>query len=134
MAVGYGLPVSTPARDDDSVAAARADLRQAEYFRGVLQNECHELDQRVTAHEVAMANYQRLGQLNQVRRMQAEIRLNERERETVQRLLEALDERFGRPGPYSTDWRPTIEQNGTGRRNDRARPTVRPTGLEPLTF
>jgi hypothetical protein len=33
-AAGYRVPVSTPARDDDLIAAAQAaDLRQAENFR-----------------------------------------------------------------------------------------------------
>jgi hypothetical protein len=58
-AVGYGVPVSTPARDDDLIAAAHAaDLRQAEYFRSELLNQCEQLDDRMMTHRIALAKYE----------------------------------------------------------------------------
>jgi hypothetical protein len=63
------------------MAAARAaDLLQAEHFRAVLQTACDQLDDRMMTHEQTLANYQRVGQLIKARRIQNEIRLDERER------------------------------------------------------
>jgi hypothetical protein len=101
-AASYGVAVSTLAAGDDNpiATAFAADLRQAEYFRSELQHQCDQLDDRMTTHEDALSTYQRRGELNQVRRMQNEIRLDERERDTLQRLLAALDKRFPRSGCY----------------------------------
>lgn len=84
-------------RDDDPIATAlAADLRQAEYFRSELLNECEQLDDRMMTHRIALAKYESRDELPQVHRMRRVIRLDERERDTLRRLLEAFDERFPR--------------------------------------
>lgn len=90
---------SLTAGDDDPIAAAvAADLGQAEYFRSELARKCDRLDELVPYHEAALAAYQHRGELNQVRRMQRELGLDQHERDTLHRLLAALDERFPPPG------------------------------------
>jgi hypothetical protein len=56
------------------------------------------LADRRTAHEAALAQYQLRGEPKQVRRIQREIRLGEDEQQTLQRLLDAIEERFPRAG------------------------------------
>ena len=48
-------------------------------------------------HRIALAKYEIRDELPQVHRMRGVIRLDERERDTLRRLLEALDQRFPRP-------------------------------------
>lgn len=63
-----------------------------------LARKCDRLDELVPYHEAALAAYQHRGELNQVRRMQRELGLDQHERDTLHRLLAALDERFPPPG------------------------------------
>jgi hypothetical protein len=88
--------------DDDIAAARAANVEQADYYRGELSRQGRLLADRRAAHEAALAEYQLRGELYQVRRIQREIRLGEYDQHTLQRLLDAIEQRFPR-GASATD-------------------------------
>jgi hypothetical protein len=84
---------------DDEIAAARAaNVDQADYYRRELARQGRLLADRRASHEAALAQYQLQGELKQVRRVEREIWLGEYEQQTLQRLLDAIEERFPRAG------------------------------------
>jgi hypothetical protein len=95
--------MSTSTVSDHDIAAARAaDVRQADYYRGELSRQRELLIDRMAAHEAALAKYQLRGEMNQVHRIRREIRHREQEQYALQRLLDAIEERFpaaAGPGP-----------------------------------
>jgi hypothetical protein len=84
--------------DDDIAAARAANVDQADYYRGELSRQGRLLAERRAALEVALAQYQLRGELKQVRRIEREIRLGEWEQQTLQRLIDAIEQRFPRAG------------------------------------
>jgi hypothetical protein len=84
--------------DDDIAAARAANVDQADYYRRELSHQGKLLADRRAAHEAALAQYQLRGELKQVRRIQREIRLGEYEQQTLQRLLDAIEQRFPQRG------------------------------------
>ena len=72
-----------------------ADIVQADHYRRMLLNHCHQLDTQLSRYRRTLANYERRDRYTQVRRMRGVIRAGEQERATLQRLLAALDARFG---------------------------------------
>jgi hypothetical protein len=84
--------------DDDIAAARAANVDQADYYRRELSRQGRLLADRRAAHEAALGQYQLRGELNQVRRIERKIRLGEWEQQTLQRLLDAIEQRFPRAG------------------------------------
>lgn len=80
--------------DDDIAAARAANVEQADYYREELSRQGRLLADRRAAHEAALAQYQLRGELNQVRRVEREIRHGDWEQQALQRLLDAIEERF----------------------------------------
>ena len=83
---------------DDIAVARAANVEQADYYRRELSRQGRLLADRRAAHEAALAQYQLRGELNQVRRVRREIRHGEWEQQALQRLLDAIEERFPRAG------------------------------------
>ena len=84
--------------DGDIAAARAANVDQADYYRRELSVQGKLLADRRAAYEAALAQYQLRGELKQVRRIQRETRLGEYEQQTLQRLLDAIEQRFPRAG------------------------------------
>jgi len=113
--------MSTLGIGDDDIAATRAaNVDQADYYRRELSRQGSLLAERRAAHEAALAQYQLRGELNQVRRIEREIRLGEWEQQTLQRLLDAIEERFPRTGsaadPHTDDGGHRAQLIGAGGR------------------
>jgi hypothetical protein len=82
--------------DGDIAAAQAANVEQADYYRRELSRQGRLLADRRAAQESALAQYRLRGELKQVRRIQREIRVGEWELQTLQRLLDAIEQRFPR--------------------------------------
>jgi hypothetical protein len=80
--------------DGQAPAASAGDLRQAEYYFGLLEQRRAQLQRELARDHVNLAKHRRSGDLLRATRDRREIRLKERESEVLARLLGALDERF----------------------------------------
>jgi hypothetical protein len=105
-----------PIGEDDIGAARAANVEQADYYRGELSRQGRLLADRRAAHEAALAEYQLRGELKQVHRIQREIRLGEYDQQTLQRLLDAIEQRFPRAtsavDPHNSDGGHRAQQIG----------------------
>ena len=72
-----------------------ADRRQAEYFRRLLADQRAQVSDELSGHAASLARYQQVGDLAGVRRLRRIVRANETELMTLDRLIFALDNRFG---------------------------------------
>ena len=82
--------------DEDIAAARAANVEQADYYRRELACQRKLLADRRAALEAVLAQYQLRGELNQVRRIEREIRHGDWEQQALQRLLDAIEHRFPR--------------------------------------
>jgi hypothetical protein len=73
----------------------RADRRQADYYRRSLEEQRAQVLAESAEHEQMLARHQRAGDLSGVKRMRRLVRAKETELNTVDRLIQALDRRFG---------------------------------------
>jgi hypothetical protein len=94
------------APEDAATEAHAADRRQAEYFRRLLHERYTQLGDKIAGHQRLLTRYQNRDESSEARRMRRIIRDEERERETVKRLIEELDSRFSLDGPISRTTRP----------------------------
>jgi hypothetical protein len=69
-------------------------MRQAEYYKTVLDEHLARLDEDLTDHCVALAQHQESGQSHAVRRLRQMIREKRREQFELDCLLQALNHRF----------------------------------------
>jgi hypothetical protein len=83
----------------DVTKAHDADRRQAEYFRRVLHERDAELGNKIAAHQRQLIRYNNGAEASDASRMRRLLREEERERETVLRLIDALDARFPAVAP-----------------------------------
>jgi hypothetical protein len=74
-----------------------ADRQQAEYFRRVLDDQRTQVQQELARDSSLLAKYQHAGDLSGVRRMRRVVRARETELITLDRLIDALNQRFARP-------------------------------------
>lgn len=72
-----------------------ADRRQADYYRRLLEGQRAQVQEELAEHSQVLAHHQRAGDLSGVKRVRRLVRANETELMTVDRLIEALDKRFG---------------------------------------
>jgi hypothetical protein len=93
--------VNRPATGGDQagVAAAEAAARsQAEYYLYVLSERCVEIDRKIVNYQNAMARYESRGHGHDTRRCRRMIRVEEHERYKLDRMIDALHQRFPPPG------------------------------------
>jgi hypothetical protein len=74
-----------------------ADRRQADYFRRLLDGQRSQVELELAAHSSMLERHQRAGDLPGIRRARRLLRATQTELFTIQRLIEALDIRFGPP-------------------------------------
>ncbi len=79
--------------------AQAADRRQAEYLRRVLHERYLELGDKIAGHQRLVIRYQNRDESSEASRMRRTLRDEERERDTVRRLIGALDARFPANAP-----------------------------------
>jgi hypothetical protein len=84
---------SDPASAPD---APTPDRRQADYYRLLLAERCAQTDRRIAEYRTMLSRDEARGYLDEVRRIRRLIRIEERERETLDRMLKALHRRFPR--------------------------------------
>jgi hypothetical protein len=92
----YGRPMNSPVPhvDGQRPAASAGDLRQADYYVGLLEERRAELRHELTRDHVNLAKHREAGDLLRATRDRREIRLKERESDVLARLLDALEARF----------------------------------------
>jgi hypothetical protein len=83
-----------------------ADLQQAEYFRLLLTECCAEIDRRIGKYHDALARCQARGNTDDARRLRRTLRAEERERQSLERMLAALRQRFDSAHPRACDSSP----------------------------
>jgi len=76
------------------VESDRASHRQADYFRDELHRQVDLLDDRVRKCQAKLATNSRLGQVDQVRHVQAQLRNCAIERRRLLEMVAALTRRF----------------------------------------
>ena len=92
----------TDVPDAAAIDAQAADLRQAEYFRRMLHDRYVELGDKIASHQRLLIKYRNRDESSEASRMRRILRDEQRERETVQRMIEALDARFPVRGTVTT--------------------------------
>lgn len=80
--------------DAEKAGDLAADRRQAEYFRGVLHYQYLELADKIARQQRLVIKYQGHDERSEASRIRRILRTEERERDIVRRLIEALDARF----------------------------------------
>jgi hypothetical protein len=71
-----------------------ADLRQAKYYKRVLDEQRAQVDEQIADHYVALAKFQASGDLRGIHRLSQTIRKKQREQFELHRLRGALEHRF----------------------------------------
>jgi hypothetical protein len=89
--------MNTPAGQVVGLAEHRrtADRRQADYYRRLLEDQRAQVHEELAEHSQMLARHQRAGDLSGVKRMRRLVRAKETELITLDRLIQALDRRFG---------------------------------------
>jgi hypothetical protein len=77
--------------------ADTADQSQAVYYHRMLSEFCLEIDQRVASYHAMLARYERTGNRDDIRRVWRMIRAEERQRQTLDRMIDKLRRRFPVP-------------------------------------
>jgi hypothetical protein len=97
--------MNTPAGQVIGLAAHRrsADRRQGDYFRRLLDDQRAQVQQELSGHAAMLAEHQQAGDLSGVRRLRRLVRAKETELTTLDRLIQALEQRFGPPSPTPSD-------------------------------
>jgi hypothetical protein len=90
------VPVNEPVVASDQRRTA-ADQRQAEYYQHLLDGRREEINHRITKYQTVVAAYEARGSGDDARRVRRMIRPEERERQMLERMLEALRRRFALP-------------------------------------
>jgi hypothetical protein len=80
--------------DGEAPAASAGDLRQAEYYFGLLEERRAQLHQELARHHNNLAKHRQTGDLLRATRDRREVRRKEQESAVLARLIDALDERF----------------------------------------
>lgn len=75
-------------------AAEAADRSQAEYYRCLLAEHRTEIDRAIVKYQSAIAEQKSRGSTNGARELGRALRQAERERQAVDRMIDALDRRF----------------------------------------
>jgi hypothetical protein len=70
-----------------------ADESRAQYFLGLLCDSRVEIDRQIAKDTAAMTSYQSCGQFDGFRRLRRMIRVEERERQELDRMITALHRR-----------------------------------------
>jgi hypothetical protein len=93
------VPVNAAGRGDDPAMDAwtAPDRLQADYYRSLLNERCAEIDRRIAKYQTLLTRHQAGGNDDEIRRLRRMIRIEDHERQTLNRLLKALNRRFGRP-------------------------------------
>jgi hypothetical protein len=78
----------------DTTGARAADRRQAEYFRRMLHEQYLGLCDKIAGHQRLVIKYENRDEPSEASRMRRILRDEECERDTVRRLIDALDARF----------------------------------------
>jgi hypothetical protein len=87
------------AADADVTEAQAADRRQAEYFRRVLHERYVELCDKIASDQLLVIKHQNRDESCEAARMRRALRDQVRERNTVRRLIDAIDARFDPDAP-----------------------------------
>jgi hypothetical protein len=74
-----------------------ADYQQAQYYRALLSEHRREVDGRIASYQTSMARHVARGNVEDARRVRRMLRVEERQRQTLTRLLDNLDRRFAPP-------------------------------------
>jgi len=86
------------AHADDLVAQAReADLRQAEYYRGLLAHQRATVARQLANDEIQLDRLRNSGDVWKIKRLKRAIRRRETERNSLDRLISAIDQRLTMP-------------------------------------
>jgi hypothetical protein len=91
------LPRNEPAGNIDRSAAApvnAADQRQADYYLRALTRISREIERRIGSYQAAMARYKASGDTDYARWVRRQIRIKQRERHIVERMIDNLQRRF----------------------------------------
>jgi hypothetical protein len=83
----------------DETSARGADRRQAEYYRRLLHQRYLELCETIASHHRLVIGTQQRRERSEASRMRRILRDEQRECDTVRRLIEALDARFFADAP-----------------------------------
>ncbi|HZA08437.1 hypothetical protein [Mycobacterium sp.] len=95
---------STLSRIDQRIKASEAaDRQQAEYFRRVLRERCTDLDRRIEKYENAVARHLTRGNSTDARLLRRMMRTEQGERQTLERMLWRLHDRFVLPDEQLAD-------------------------------
>jgi hypothetical protein len=73
------------------------DRSQAAYYHRMLSEFCREIDQRVAGYHTILARYERAGNRDDIRRVRRMIRAEERQRLTLDSMIDKLQRRFPVP-------------------------------------
>jgi hypothetical protein len=87
----------------DAAATRPADQRQAEYFRRMFYQQRVCLALELNWYQKLLARYAAKTSQSDIRRVTRLMRVAEKEQETVERLIAALEARFVQPGGLSAD-------------------------------
>jgi hypothetical protein len=87
------------ARVDDPTARAReADRRQAAIYRRMLGHQRAAIEKQLAMDAARLATEHIAGDLRTIKRLKQGIRLKQTERDTLNRLIAALEQRLTTPG------------------------------------
>ena len=86
-----------PAGNIDRSAAApvnAADQRQADYYLRALTRISREIERRIGSYQAAMARYKASGDADYARWLRRQIRIEQRDRHILERMIDNLQRRF----------------------------------------
>lgn len=97
------MTMNRPAATVDHGVAApatTADQRHAEYFRRLLAQSREHIDQRIDTYQRAIAIFEARGEVKRAGGLRRMTRIEEQERQVLDRLIDRLERRFppGEPG------------------------------------
>jgi hypothetical protein len=90
--------MSIPAPDDHNVVgyAQTGDMRQAEYYLGLLDQQRECVEAGVATYRLSLAGRSEAGYFNQIRRLRRMVQRQEKELRELDRLIDALNDRLTR--------------------------------------
>ncbi len=87
--------MATPSVQSGTVSVLAAELSQAAYFRGVLADRRAVLGAEIAKRTRGLSALSSRSDALAINRLRREIRVNEAEYRDLDRMIEALDRRFG---------------------------------------
>jgi hypothetical protein len=84
---------------DKAAAAEAANRSQGRYFLRVLNEHCVEIDRRIAKYQAEVTKYESRGSVDHACRCRRMIRSEERDRQQVDWMIDALHRRFTSAAP-----------------------------------